>query len=198
MSWIKKNNTYLFIAAVVCLTAVDLVLWDSLSVVRKLVTGFALLAAAHEIEEKIWPGGFFELMLGKFGMKKEEVDLGRATSAVSVYWIILLALPYIFDSHPWLLAMTIALSFFEAFIHTAGIFLHHMKKPYTPGLVTAWFLAALSVTAIILLKKYAPVSGGGYAAGAALMAAGFICLDVFIISGLGKKPAELIKTMRGK
>ena len=112
MKWIKKNNTYFFISGVICLTIIDIALWNQLPLIRKLVTDFAVLAAAHEIEEKIWPGGFFELMLNKFGMKKEEVDLGRAASAASVYWVLILALPFIFDTHPWLLVITIAKSFF--------------------------------------------------------------------------------------
>lgn len=198
MKFIKEKSTYLFLAVVICFAIVDIILWNQLSLVRKLVTIFAVLAAAHEIEEKIWPGGFFDLMLGKFGIKKEDMDLGRATSAVSVYWLLLLAIPYIFDQHPWLLVSTIALSFFEAFIHTAGIAIHHMKKPYTPGLVTAWLLAVVAVISIVQLNAGHMVSAGGYVAGTVIMVATFICLDIFIISGLGKKPKELIKMVRGQ
>lgn len=196
MKWIKENNTYIFIAGVICLTIIDIALWGQLSLIRKLVTVFAVLAAAHEIEEKIWPGGFFDLMLNKFGMKKDEVDLGRATSAVSVYWLLLLALPYIFDTHAWLLVITIALSFFEAFIHTAGIAMHHMKKPYTPGLLTAWLLAVMAVISIVLLNRGHLVSAGGYAAGIVLMIVSFLCLDIIIISGLGKTPADIVSAVR--
>ena len=181
MKWFKKNNTYIFIAGVIYLTMIGIALWKQRSLIRKLVTAFAVLAAAHEIEEKIWPGGFFDLMLNKFGMKKEEVDLGRATSAVSVYWVLILALPFIFDTHPWLLVITIALSFFEAFVHTAGIAIHHMKKPYTPGLVTAWLLAALAVISMVLLNRDHLVSAGGYAVGTLLMIVSFLCMDIFIV-----------------
>lgn len=196
MKFIKEKNTYIFLIAVICLTAVDAIMWKQLSLVRKLVTVFAVLAAAHEIEEKIWPGGFFELMLNKFGIKKEETDLGRATLVVSIYWLLLLALPYIFEQYTWLLAVTIALSFFEAFIHTAGIAIHRMKKPYTPGLVTAWLLAAAAITAIIQLNAHRMVNTGGYVAGTVLMILSFICMDIVIISGLGKKPSEIMDSVR--
>lgn len=198
MKFIKEKNTYIFIAAVICLVAVDVIMWKQLSLVRRLVTVFAMLAAAHEIEEKIWPGGFFELMLKKFGLKKEEVDLGRATLAVSIYWLLLLTLPYIFDQYAWLLVITIALSFFEAFIHTAGIVIHHMKKPYTPGLVTAWLLAVVAVIAIVQLNARSMVSIGGYVTGTVLMVLSFICMDIVIISGLGKKLSEIMGSVRSR
>lgn len=196
MKFIKEKNTYIFIAIVVCLTVVDIIMWRQLSLVRKLVTVFAVLAAAHEIEEKIWPGGFFDLMLKKFGMEKEEIDLGRATSAVSVYWLLLLILPYIFDQYAWLLVITIVLSFFEAFIHTAGIAIHHMKKPYTPGLVTAWLLAIAAVITTIQFSAKDMVSAGGYVAGTVIMIVSFICLDIFIISGFGEKRKDILNMIR--
>lgn len=198
MKFIKEKNTYIFIAIVICLTVVDIIFWNRLSLVRKMVTIFAVLAAAHEIEEKIWPGGFFDLMLKKFGMKKEEIDLGRATSAVSVYWLLLLAVPYIFEQYAWLLVVTIALSFFEAFIHTAGIAIHHMKKPYTPGLVTAWLLAVFAVIAIIKLNANNMVSMGGYVAGTVIMLVSFICLDMVIILGFGDKRKDIFNMIRSQ
>lgn len=198
MKFIKEKNTYIFIIAVICLTVIDAVIWRQLSLVRKLATVFAVLAAAHEIEEKIWPGGFFELMLIKFGMKKEETDLGRATLAVSIYWLLLIALPYIFDQYAWLLVITIALSFFEAFIHTTGIAIHRMKKPYTPGLVTAWLLAVVAIIAVVQLNAYGMVSAGGYVAGTILMILSFICLDMVIISGFEKKISEIMGSVRSR
>lgn len=198
MKFIKEKNTYIFLVMVICFTAVDVIMWKQLSLVRKFVTVFAVLAATHEIEEKIWPGGFFELMLKKFGIKKEETDLGRATLTVSIYWLLLLALPYIFDQCAWLLVITIALSFFEAFIHTAGIAIHHMKKPYTPGLVTAWLLAIAAIIAIIQLNAHSMVSIGGYVAGTVLMILSFICMDIVVISGLGKRFSDIINNVRGQ
>ena len=121
MAFVKKYNTYVFFALVAVLVIADVIVWNSLSLTRKFITAFADAAAMHEIEEKVWPGGFYELMLKKFGMKKEEVDIDRGTLVVSIYWIVILGAAYIFDSQVFLLAITITLSFFEAFIHTVGI-----------------------------------------------------------------------------
>ena len=84
MAFVKKYNTYVFIALVAVLVIADAIVWNSLSLTRKIITIFAVVAAMHEIEEKVWPGGFYELMLKKFGMKKEEVDIDRGTLVVSI------------------------------------------------------------------------------------------------------------------
>lgn len=141
----------------------------------------------HEIEEKIWPGGFYELMLKKFGMTTSEVDLERGTLIVSIYWIILLGSAYLFDEYPFLLAITITLSFFEAIIHTAGIKLHHLKKPYTPGLVTAVCLAIAGIYAVYRLNTEGIIASVDYIKGVVLWFLSFACMDVLIISGFGKK-----------
>lgn len=197
MAFIKKNNTWIFIGIVLLLTLLDLIFWGRLSLVRKLVNLFAIFAALHEIEEKVWPGGFYELMLKKFGMKREEVDLDRGTLGVSVYWIILLGSAYLFDNVPLLLCVPIALFFFEAFIHTAGIKIHHLKKPYTPGLVTAYCLAACAVVAIRAMNAAGLVTGKDYALGAVLWVLSFLCLEAYILTSFGKKPKELFAQVRG-
>lgn len=166
------------------------------SLVRRFVTIFALLAAAHEVEEKVWPGGFFELMLRKFGIRKEEVDLERASAAVSVYWLLPLLLPYYLDRYAWLLVIPITLSFFEAFIHTAGIWIHHMPRPYTPGLVTAWLLAVAAVAAIGALRAEGRVGAGGWMAGVLAMVVSFLGLDLFIVAGFGEKRKEIAAKIR--
>ena len=53
MSFIKKYNTWIFITIVAVLTIADIIFWNSLSLTRKIITVFAVLAALHEIEEKV-------------------------------------------------------------------------------------------------------------------------------------------------
>ena len=163
---------------------------------RKIITIFAVVAAMHEIEEKVWPGGFYELMLKKFGMKKEEVDIDRGTLVVSIYWIVILGAAYIFDSQVFLLAITITLSFFEAFIHTVGIKIHHLTKPYTPGLVTAWCMAAVGVFAVFTLNRTGMAAAKDYVLGAVFWLLSFACMDIVIISGFGKSFSDLINSAR--
>lgn len=196
MAFIKKYNTFIFIGIVVVVCCIAAMNWGGLSLVRKLTTVFAVFAALHEIEEKVWPGGFFDLMLKKFKLKKEDVDLGRATLAVSIYWLILLGSAWLFDSHAFPLTVTMTLAFFEAFVHTAGIWIHHLKKPYTPGLVTAWCMAIIAAFAVRALNGAGIASGKDYLLGAVSWVISFICLFVTIYSGFGKSIPELIATVK--
>ena len=198
MAFVKKYNTYVFIALVAVLVIADVIVWNSLSLTRKFITAFAVAAAMHEIEEKVWPGGFYELMLKKFGMKKEEVDIDRGTLVVSIYWIVILGVAYIIDSQVFLLAITITLSFFEAFIHTVGIKTHRLTKPYTPGLVTAWCMAAVGVVAVITLNRTGMAAAKDYVLGAVFWLLSFVCMDIVIIAGFGKSPAEILATVKGQ
>ena len=72
IDFLKKYNIHIFIVLVAFLTVYDFLNWESISIVRKLVNLFAVLAILHEIEEKYWPGGFHALMF-----KKMNVDIKR-------------------------------------------------------------------------------------------------------------------------
>lgn len=182
IKFLKEKNMQIFMLLVGMLTVVDIVFWEELSPQRKWVNVFAIFAMLHEIEEKVWPGGFFELMMKKFGVDPKDVDLYQATSAVSVYWVVILSLPYIFHDQGWLLVTLIALSVFEAFVHTIGIKVHRMKKPYTPGLVTGWGLLIVAVAASMYLKNNQLVTPLGVLGGTTFMIVGFFLMDLVVLN----------------
>lgn len=175
-NWIVKYSLEIFSAIVLLFLAVIILFFPEISYTRKLTLGFAILAILHEFEEKRTPGGFYELMAKKFGLS-ESMDVDLAGFFVLCYWTVLIVLPYVFDRIVIFLVMPIALGFFEAFVHTAGIWLHHMKKPYTPGLVSAWLMAALSLYAVCYLNTQGSASGTDYLIGVILMVAGFAVLQ---------------------
>ena len=131
IEFLKKYNMHIFIVLIAILTVYDLLNWNQISIVRKLVNLFGILAILHEIEEKYWPGGFFDLMLKKLEININDVDVGRANLAVFIFWLVYLGLGYIFDNFVFFFMMTIVLSIFEAFVHTAGIKIHKLDKPHT-------------------------------------------------------------------
>lgn len=143
----------LFILIVTVLTIYDLANWNAISLVRKLVNMFAVLAIMHEIEEKYWPGGFMELMLKKIKINISDFDTETAKLNVVIFLLVYIFLGYVFDNIIFFVMMTIVLSLFEAFIHTAGIKIHKLDKPYTPGLVTAWLMAIVAIYAIIQFNE---------------------------------------------
>lgn len=189
--FLKKYNIHIFIVLVALLTVYDFLNWDSISIVRKLVNLFAVLAILHEVEEKYWPGGFHNLMLNKMKVDKSGFDLERANLIVFVYWLVLLGLGYIFDNLVFFFIMTIALSIFEALIHTIGIKIHNLSKPYTPGMISAWLMAIAAIYSIIQLNKFNLAGPVDYLIGVILFIISFLILQsqVFKVAGISRKEA---------
>ena len=191
MNFLKKYNIYVFIVLIALLTIYDFLNWDSISMVRKLVNLFAILAVLHEIEEKYWPGGFHNLMLKKIKVDINDFDLGSANLIVFIFLLVYIALGYIFDNLVFFFIMAIILSIFEALIHTAGIKIHNLDKPYTPGLLTAWLMAIAAIYSIIQLNKYGLASPFDYLIGVILFIISFLILQsqVFKVIGISRKEA---------
>ena len=191
MNFLKKYNIYVFIVLIALLTIYDFLNWDSISMVRKLVNLFAILAVLHEIEEKYWPGGFHNLMLKKIKVDINDFDLGSANLIVFIFLLVYIALGYIFDNLVFFFIMAIILSIFEALIHSAGIKIHNLDKPYTPGLVTAWLMAIAAIYSIIQLNKYGLASPFDYLIGVILFIISFLILQsqVFKVIGISRKEA---------
>ena len=196
MNFLKKYNIYVFIVLIALLTIYDFLNWDSISMVRKLVNLFAIFAVLHEIEEKYWPGGFHNLMLKKIKVDINDFDLGSANLIVFIFLLVYIAMGYIFDNLVFFFIMAIILSIFEALIHTAGIKIHNLDKPYTPGLLTAWLMAIAAIYSIIQLNKYGLASPFDYLIGVILFIISFLILQsqVFKVIGISRK--EAIKRVR--
>ena len=196
IEFLKKYNMHIFIILVAILTAYDILNWNSLSLVRKLVNLFAILGILHEIEEKYWPGGFMELMLKKLKVDSNDFDDGKGKLFVVIFWLVYIGLGYVFDNIIFFFMMTIVLSLFEAFIHTAGIKIHKLNKPYTPGLVTAWLLAILAIYSIIQLNKFNLAGPADYLIGFLLFLISFIILASQVYRSIGLSMKEVMKRIR--
>lgn len=196
--FIVKYHLEIFTAIVAVITVVDLILFSGISANKKLVNMFMILGVLHEWEEKRFPGGFHQLMGKKFGWDLEKADFDKAGVYVIAYWLVITFLPYVFDEAVYLLLISVALSFFEAFVHTMGIFLHKMKKPYTPGLVSAWLMVVGAVYTIWFLESNGQVGAADYVLGTLLMFGGFILMDIGVISAVGTTLRDMMKTIRSK
>lgn len=183
--FVLKYYLELFSALVLAITVIDCVLFPQISDYRKFINLFMVLGVLHEWEEKRFPGGFFELMAKKIGLKPEKEKFDISGMIVILYWIMITCIPYICDKYTFLLLIPVVLGLFEAFVHTMGIFVHKMKKPYTPGLVTAWMMAAASVYTIYYLEANNLVAVKDYILGAILMFGSFILMDIAIIRTFG-------------
>lgn len=192
--FVLKYYLELFTAFVLVFTVIDGVLYPKISDYRKLINLFMVLGVLHEWEEKRFPGGFFELMAKKIGLKQEKFDISGMI--VILYWIIITCIPYICDKYTFLVLIPVVLGLFEAFVHTMGIFIHKMKKPYTPGLITAWIMAVASVYTIYYLEANNLVVASDYILGVILMFGSFIFMDIAIIRTFRISPKEMMANIK--
>jgi hypothetical protein len=81
------------------------------------------------------------------------------------------------------------LGLFETFIHLAGIKIHKMDKPYTPGMFTGVMLGITSVIVLLTYAREQLLSGSGYVWGIPLLILCFSAMQrtVLAIYGLGYK-----------
>ena len=107
--------------------------------------------------------------------------------------IIFTLLPWIFDRIYLLIVPPIGLSLFEGFIHTVGIKLMKTKKPYTPGMVTAWMMFAFAIYSIIVLP---PLGAKNWLLGIALLLVEFFNMQRTFIHLAGYSYRELIPLAR--
>lgn len=194
--FVVKYHLEIFTVIVAVFTVVDLVLFSGISMNRKLVNLFMILGLLHEWEEKRFPGGFHQLMGKKFGWDLENADFDKAGVYVIAYWLVITILPYVFDKAVCLLLISVALSVFEALVHTMGIFLHKMKKPYTPGLVSAWLMVIGAAYIVWYLETNGLAGAADYILGAVLMLGGFILMDIGVLSAVGANLRDMMKSMR--
>ena len=192
MKKLIRYNLEIFTGILLVFCVVTLILWKDTSLVRKLAAGYMLLYVMHEWEEGRLPGGFYDLFFCRIGA---EVKGNRYAMHVpaAVMIIIFTLLPWFFDSVYLLLIPPIGLSLFEGFIHTFGIKLMKMKKPYTPGMVTAWMMFAFAIYSIHVLP---PLGAKSWLIGIGLLLIEFISMQRTFIHLAGYSYRELIPMVK--
>lgn len=192
MKKLIRYNLEIFTGIMLIFCLVTLLLWKDMSIVRKLAAGYMLLYVMHEWEEGRFPGGFYDLFFGRVGVEVKGDKFAMHVPA-AVMIIIFTLLPWIFDRIYLLIVPPIGLSLFEGFIHTVGIKLMKTKKPYTPGMVTAWMMFAFAIYSIIVLP---PLGAKNWLLGIALLLVEFFNMQRTFIHLAGYSYRELIPLAR--
>ena len=192
MKKLIRYNLEIFTGIMIIFCLVTLLLWKDMSIVRKLAAGYMLLYVMHEWEEGRFPGGFYDLFFGRVGVEVKGDKFAMHVPA-AVMIIIFTLLPWIFDRIYLLIVPPIGLSLFEGFIHTVGIKLMKTKKPYTPGMVTAWMMFAFAIYSIIVLP---PLGAKNWLLGIALLLVEFFNMQRTFIHLAGYSYRELIPLAR--
>lgn len=166
-----------------------------LSLLQRVMLGYMFLFTLHEWEENRLPGGFSKLMAKFFGVRLTQDKENASHIPVGVLLIVITFVPF-FTQSGLIALIPVYLGIYEAIVHIAGIKLHKMKKPYTPGMVTALLLLAASVFSLVIFSTQQIVHGAEFAWGVLLMFLSFFIMQrtVIAIFGLGYKDlAAIIK-----
>ena len=159
---------------------------SQLGLIQRIMLGYMFLFTLHEWEETRYPGGFADLMVKFFGVEADADKIAKAHIPVAGLLLVITFVPF-FTQIPLLSLVPVYLGLFETFIHLAGIKIHKMEKPYTPGMVTGILLGITSVLVLVTYTREHLLSGSGYVWGIPLMILCFAAMQrtVLAIYGLG-------------
>ena len=105
---------------------------------------------------------------------------------VIILLLVIHIIPYLFDSVVFLTLVPIFLGVFEGFVHTMGVKLSKAEKFYTPGMVTAYMMLAVSVFNIYYLSVNKMITRKDCLLGIACMFVSFAIMQnrVLAINGI--------------
>ena len=192
---IQKYSLETFSFIVLIILLIRFLFYPNLPAEHRILSAFMILAILHEFEEKRTPGGFFELMAKKFGLPAEQQLFEKAGLCVIIYLSVIFIVASLYPK-PVLILVPVYLGLFEAFIHTAGIWIHRLKKPYTPGLVTAWIMAAVSVYTIRYMAATYSIGAATYILGLVLFILSFVALASSVWRSFGIGISDIRKRLR--
>lgn len=104
---------------------------------------------------------------------------------VAIYILVMLLVPFALQKITFLVLIPLGLGLFEGVIHVAGIKIHKLKKPYTPGMVTGLIMFAYSVFIITQINKAGGLPLWQWIVGFVLAFVGFAIMERFFLSTVG-------------
>lgn len=181
---IVNYNLEILTAILAIVFGMSLFYWNSLTLAGKALIGFMVLFTLHEWEESRLPGGFYDLFFGGFGVKITASE-ARMHLPVAIYILIMLLVPFVLQQITFLVLIPLGLGLFEGVIHVAGIKIHKLKKPYTPGMITGLIMFAYSVFIITQINEAGGLPSWQWIIGFVLAFAGFAVMEHFFLSTVG-------------
>ena len=181
---INNYNLEIMTVILAIVFVVSIFFWDSLTLVGKALLGFMMLYTLHEWEESKFPGGFYDLFFGGFGIEIN-VSEARMHLPVAIYILIMLLVPFALQNIRFLVLIPLGLGLFEGVIHVAGIKIHKLKKPYTPGMITGIIMFFYSIYIIAQINNTGGLLLWQWIVGFVLAFAGFAIMEHFFLKTVG-------------
>ena len=104
---------------------------------------------------------------------------------VAIYILIMLLVPFALQQTTFLVLIPLGLGIFEGVIHVAGIKIHRLKKPYTPGMITGIIMFVYSVFIITQINKAGGLSSWQWIIGFVFAFIGFAVMEQFFLRTVG-------------
>ena len=181
---IVNYNLEILTAILTIVFGASLFFWTNLTLAGKALLGFMVLYTLHEWEESRFPGGFYDLFFGGFGLEITASE-ARMHLPVAIYILIMLLIPFALQQITFLVLIPLGLGLFEGVIHVAGIKIHKLKKPYTPGMITGLIMFAYSVFIITQINRAGGLPTWQWIAGFVLAFVGFAVMEQFCLRTVG-------------
>ena len=181
---IVNYNLEILTVVLAIVFGVSLFFWNILTISGKALLGFMILYTFHEWEESRFPGGFYDLFFGGFGIEITASE-ARMHLPVAIYILIMLLVPFILQQTTFLMLIPLGLGLFEGVIHVAGIKIHKLKKPYTPGMITGFIMFVYSVFIITQINKAGGLPSWQWIIGFVLAFVGFAVMEQFFLKTVG-------------
>ncbi len=195
MNKVIKYNLEIMSSIFMIIVAIGLFNWSELSVLRQMTIIFMILYTLHEWEESRFPGGFYRIFFSKCtidpNISEEKMHL-----PVAIYLLVILLVPFIFDSIVIFALVPLLLALFEGFIHTAGIIIHQLKKPYSPGMITAWIMFVYAIIMIRRLNEQLELGAADWIFGIVFTIVSFFIMETRFMKGVGITIKEFQTNMR--
>ncbi len=194
-----KGNIWLLTIVAAAVGAWMALSWTDMQTGQKALVFFLLALTLHEWEEMRFPGGFYELMLKKFGVTSAtqmQKDFSHGAVVIAIAFFSLIPI-FVWPYAPWIAGIPAVLGFFEAIIHIVGIKIHHLAKPYSPGMATALLLMLPAAIGIVAFAMPG-VSWAGWLAALGSYVAIFVCMDIAVWRIFGLSPREVASSLRGE
>ena len=190
-----KYNLEIMSSIFVIIAAISFFNWSEFSLPRQMTVVFMILYTLHEWEESKFPGGFYRIFFSKCtidpNISEEKMHL-----PVAIYLLIILPISFIFDSIVIFALVPLLLALFEGFIHTAGIIIHQLKKPYSPGMITAWMMFVYAIIMIRRLNTQLELGASDWIFGIVLTIVSFFIMETRFMKGAGITIKEFQTNMR--
>ena len=181
---IVNYNLEILTVVLAIVFGIGLFFWNSLTLAGKALLGFMVLYTLHEWEESRFPGGFYDLFFEGFG-KEITASEAKMHLPVAIYILVMLLAPFALQRATFLVLIPLGLGLFEGVIHVAGIKIHQLKKPYTPGMITGLIMFAYSVFIIIQINRAGGLPSWQWMIGFILAFVGFAVMEQFFLRTVG-------------